>query len=158
MKEVVMNFFKKDGKGAFIGIVFMLSVLGLAFLFGTPKTEDLASVLAKTVVAENGEEVSVFDAFMDKYLGEIKKDISEIKSQLSFENNYAVILLDKEFGQMTTAEEVYERIRFLEENKWNAQLSALSVINRNVDAKEALRRLINYDQVFVAIANSAKPH
>jgi hypothetical protein len=77
----------------------------------------------------------------------IKKHLDKIYNS-DFE--YPVTLLVEDFGKLKTSYEVENKVKFLEENGWNAQIAAIKVVARNEYAKTCLKKRL-YDENFIKI-------
>ena len=64
--------------------------------------------------------------------------------------DYPVTILVLEFGIFKTAEEVEDRVKFLKQNQWNAQVAAMKVVAKNEFAIKSLESKL-YDKKFVKI-------
>ncbi|MDC7224239.1 MAG: hypothetical protein PQJ60_10900 [Spirochaetales bacterium] len=79
------------------------------------------------------------------------KKIDELQDSFDLYMSYPILLIAKEVESFKTAREVDERINFLEDNCWNAQLAALEYLADNPESVQVLRTKIVYDEVFFAI-------
>ena len=77
----------------------------------------------------------------------LKKHLDKIYNS-DFE--YPVMLLAEDFGKMKTAYEVEEKVKFFQQNGWNAQIAAIKIVARNEYAKLALEKKL-YNENFIKI-------
>jgi len=88
---------------------------------------------------------------LDKRVSTMEESLTRIERQLTHADDFSIILLTLEMNTFRTAIEVDERIDYLIENKWNAQLAALRFIAKHPEALEDLEKQIVYEEVFLAL-------
>jgi hypothetical protein len=67
-----------------------------------------------------------------------------------FHNEYVIELLALGFGELTTEQEIVDRIQFYINNSWEAQLAAINIVKKYPHYQEALSARLQ-DPSFVDI-------
>jgi len=114
-------------------------------------TEETTSVLLSSVIQK--EMAPLVEEYKNQalILQEHTFKLEDIQDKLDKEAIYPVMLMAKEVETFNSAGQVDDRVAFLENNKWNAQLAAMEYLAENTSALETLREKVVYDEVFYAL-------
>lgn len=137
-----MEGLKKNWK--IIGLVLVMA------LFGVDKAVD---IIQQPAAQEFGEATlkAVFDPIIDEKITPLSKAIDRIENKISTETSYPVILLSMEMSECRTADDVDSKMKFYQDNGWNAQLAAMKYLSNVPEARNELKNYIIYDEVYKAL-------
>lgn len=138
---------------------YTLMLIGMGILVITNLMNPIARAFFPEAVEIREEIVEeLVGDVIDDRLVPIKNDLYEIRSELKQIQqgqeelfDYAVNLLGWECNQYDTAEQINARIDMWIDQRWGAQLVALRYIGSNTKAREALKGLVAYEEVYQAI-------
>lgn len=140
----ILNSIKDHANSILLIVVFLFFGWSVGYDLVRAFNPDVNKITSDVINALVGD---VIDARMQP----MKESLARIEDRLSNENDYSVILMAEEVNKFRTAKEVDDRVSFLIENNWNAQIAAMRYLSQNSDAREALKTMIIYEEVYKAL-------